>query len=272
MNHMEANPAFPKKFTPNFEPLRKDEDFKDNNDSPKVTLKPLLNVLRYEFLDDDSTLPFIVNNDLPCIELNELKLALASHRKAIGYTIDDLKGIHPSLCMHCIPMEDGFKPSIEPQRRLNPNMREVVRKEILKLLDAGIIYSISDSKWVSPVQVVPKKGGFTVLENEKGESIPTRLVTGWRMCIDYRKLNLATRKDHFPLPFIDQVLERLVKHKYFCYLDGYSGFYQIPIHPNDQEKTTFTCPYGTYAFRRMPFGLCNAPTTFQRCMTSIFSD
>ena len=95
---------------------------------------------------------------------------------------------------------------------------------------------------------------------------------GWRMCIDYRKLNKATHKDHFPLPFIDQMLERLAKHSHFCYLDGYSGFFQIPIHPDDQEKTTFTCPYGTFAYRRMPFGLCDAPATFQRCMMAIFAD
>ncbi|GJY01710.1 reverse transcriptase domain-containing protein [Tanacetum coccineum] len=98
------------------------------------------------------------------------------------------------------------------------------------------------------------------------------LVTRWRVCIEYRKLNEATRKDHFPLPFMDQMLERLAGNEFYCFLDGFSGYFQIPIDPQDQEKTTFTCPYRTFAYRRMPFGLCNAPDTFQRCMMAIFHD
>ncbi|GKA25246.1 reverse transcriptase domain-containing protein [Tanacetum coccineum] len=145
-------------------------------------------------------------------------------------------------------------------------------KQVEKLLDAGLIYPISDSPWVSPVHCVPKKGGMTVVKNDENDLIPTRLVTGWRVCIDYRKLNEAIRKDHFPLPFMDQMLERLAGNQYYCFLDGFSGYFQIPIDPKDQEKTTFTCPYGTFAYRRMPFGLCNAPGTFQRCMMAIFHD
>ncbi|XP_048228285.1 uncharacterized protein LOC125369555 [Ricinus communis] len=151
-------------------------------------------------------------------------------------------------------------------------MKEVVKKEVIKLLDVGLIYPISDSSWVSPVQVVPKKGGITVVRNEKDELIPTQTVTGFRVCIDYRRLNDATRKDHFPLPFIDQMIERLAGHMFYCFLDGFSGYFQIPIALEDQEKTTFTCPYGTFAYRRMPFGQCNAPATFQRCMMAIFED
>ncbi|GKB51520.1 putative nucleotidyltransferase, ribonuclease H [Tanacetum coccineum] len=160
----------------------------------------------------------------------------------------------------------------DQEKRLNPKVQDVVKTEILKLLDAGLIYAISDSPWVSPIHVVPKKGGTTVIANKDNELIPTRTVTGWRVCIDYRKLNDATRKDHFPLPFIDQMLERLSGNEYYCFLDGFSGYFQIPLAPEDQEKTTFTCPYGTFAYRRMPFGLCNAPATFQRCMTAIFHD
>ena len=99
-------------------------------------------------------------------------------------------------------------------------MREVVKKEVIKWLDAGIIYPMSDSKWVSPTQVVPKKSGITVVENKEGELIATRTTSNWRVCIDYRKLNSVTRKDHFPLPFIDQILERLAGQSFFCFLDG----------------------------------------------------
>ena len=105
------------------------------------------------------------------------------------------------------------------------------------------------SEWESPVQVVPKKGGMTVVKNEKDELIPQRTIIGWWMCIEYRKLNKATKKDHFPLSFINEMLEWIAKHSFFSSLDGYSGYHQIPIHQDDQSKTTFTCPYGTYAYR-----------------------
>nr|GEZ16933.1 reverse transcriptase domain-containing protein [Tanacetum cinerariifolium] len=200
-----------------------------------VELKDLPPYLEYAFLEGDDKLPVIIAKYLSVEEKTALITVLKSHKRAIAWKLSDIK-------------------------------------EVIKLLEAGLIYPISNSPWVSSVHCVPKKGGFTVMENEDNELIPTRLATGWRVCIDYRKLNEATLKDHFPPPFMDQMLERLARNQYYCFLEGFSGYFQLSIDPKDQEKTTFTCPYGTFAYRRMPFGLCNAPGTFQRCMMAIFHE
>ncbi|GJR58117.1 reverse transcriptase domain-containing protein [Tanacetum coccineum] len=242
------------------------------DEPPMVELKDLPPHLEYAFLEGNDKLPVIIAKYLKDEEKIALIKVLKLHKQALTWQLSDIKGINLEFCTHKILIEDDFKPAVQHQRRVNPKIHDVIKKEVEKLHDAGLIYPISDSPWVSPVHCVPKKGGFTVVENEENELIPTRLVTGWRVCIDYRKLNEATRKDHFPLPFMDQMLERLAGNDYYCFLDGFSGYFQIPIDPKDQEKTTFTCPYGTFAYRRMPFGLCNAPGTFQRCMMAIFHD
>uniref|UniRef100_A0A2N9H0L4 Reverse transcriptase/retrotransposon-derived protein RNase H-like domain-containing protein n=1 Tax=Fagus sylvatica TaxID=28930 RepID=A0A2N9H0L4_FAGSY len=208
-------------------------------EAPKLELKPLPVELKYAFLGQEETFPVVISSKLNDEQESKLLKILRMHKGAIGWTIADIKGISPLICTHRIYLEDNVKPSREMQRRLNPNMKEVVRAEVLKLLDVGIIYPISDSKWVSPTQVVPKKSGVTVVENENNELIPTRVTTGWRVCIDYRKLNSVTRKDHFPLPFMDQILERVAGHEYYCFLDGYSGYNQIEIALKDQEKNHF---------------------------------
>ena len=157
--------------------------------------------------------------------------------------------------MHHIYLEENAKLVRQPQRKINPLMQDVVRNEVLKLLEVGIIYPISDISWVSLTHVVPKKSRITMVKNDERELIPTRLTIGWRVCIDFRKLNIVTKKYHFPLHFLDQVLEKVDGHDYYCFLDGYSGWFQIAIALEDQEKTTFTCSFGTYAYRHMPFGL-----------------
>ncbi|GKA80165.1 reverse transcriptase domain-containing protein [Tanacetum coccineum] len=208
------------------------------DEPPKVELKDLPPHLEYTFLEGDDKLPVIIAKDLSMDEKATLIKVLKLRKRAIAWKLSNIKGINPEFCTHKILMEDDYKPeSLGKPRTLRT-----------------------------------KKGGFTVVANDENELIPTRLVTRWRVCIDYRKLNEATRKDHFPLPFMDQMLERLAGNHYNCFLDGFSGYFQIPIDPKDQEKTTFTCPYGTFAYRRMPFGLCNAPGTFQRCMLVIFHD
>ena len=212
---------------------KKQQAYEQETSAEGLTLKELPSHLKYEVLEPEKRKPVIISAALTEAEKQKLLVIMRKYKEAIAWSIEDLKGISPSICMHKILLEDIAKTSIEHQRRLNPVMKEVVIKEVLKWLNAGFIYVISDSSWVSPVHVVPKKGGFTVIRNEKNELIPTRTVTGWRVCIDYRKLNTTTRKDHFPLPFIDQMLDRLAGHLHFCFLDGYSGYNQISIAPED---------------------------------------
>ncbi|GJU58823.1 DNA-directed DNA polymerase [Tanacetum coccineum] len=188
---------------------------------PKVELKALPDHLEYALLQGDDKLSVVISSSLSTLQKGKLLKDLRSHKKAIAWGISDIKGIDPSFCTHKILMEEVYKPCVQPQRRLNLNMKVVVKKEVIKLLDAGIIYLIFDSPWVSPVQVVPKKGGMAVVRNEKNKLT----ATGWRVCIDYRKLNDTTRKDYFPLLFIDQMLERLTAHDYYCFLDGFLGYF-----------------------------------------------
>ncbi|XP_050896361.1 uncharacterized protein LOC127103118 [Lathyrus oleraceus] len=182
---------------------------------PTIELKELPKNLRYEFLDEELNRPVIVSAALNGDETNQLLDVLRKYPTTLGYNISDLKGISLFVCMPRIMLEEDSKSSREYQRRINTILSDVVKREVLKLLEDGIIYQISDSKWVNPVHVVPKKGGVTVVQNEKGEQVAKHIESGWRMCIDYRKLNKVTSKDHFPLSFIDQMLERLARHSYF---------------------------------------------------------
>ena len=178
-------------------------------EAPKLELKALPPHLRYEFLGYGDTLPIIIALDLDEQQVQSLVKVLKRFKRATGWTIADIIGIPPGICSHKIKLMPDHKPSIEHQRRLNLPMQEVMKKKIIKWLDAGVIYLIADSSWVCPVQCVPKKRGMTVLPNERNELVPMRLVTGQKFCMDYQKLNAWTKKDHFPMPFMDQMLDRL---------------------------------------------------------------
>nr|GEX39667.1 reverse transcriptase domain-containing protein [Tanacetum cinerariifolium] len=234
----------------------------DDPDSPKIN--PFYydlegDILLVEAILNSEPLPPLLNHEqyLPSFK-KELKVCEA---KTIKSSVDEppeveLKDLPPHL--EYVILEGDNKLLVIIAKELGDEEKSALIK-VLKSHKRAIAWKLSDIQ-----------GGFTVVENEENELIPTRLVTGWRVCIDYRKLNEATRKDHFPLPFMDQ--ERLAGNDFYYFHDGFSGYFQIPIDPHDQEKTTFTCPYGTFAYRRMPFGLCNAPGTFQRCMLTIFHD
>eukprot|EP00253_Pinus_taeda_P033640 PITA_33640 len=195
-----------------------------------------------------------INLNLTDVETQQLTKLLCENKEAFSWDYTNMKGISPELCTHRIYIKEGCQPICQPQRRMNPNLREIVKEELQKLLNAEFIYPIFDSKWVSPLVIIPNKNGK------------------WRVCVDYRALNKATQKDHFPLPFNDQVLDSLSGKRFFSFLDGFNGYNHIKIAPQYQDRTTFTSPWGTFCYRVLPFGLCNALATFQRAVIGIFSD
>ena len=199
--------------------VEKSSSYEENKCSEGLILKELPEHLKYAFLQPEKRNLVIISTGLTRLEEQILLETLIKYKEAIAWSIENLKGINPSICMHKILLEENARTSIERQRRLNPVMKEVVKKEVLKWLNASFIYAISDSPWVSQIHMVPKKG----------ELIPTRTVTGWRVCIDYRKLNNATKKNHYPLPLIDQMLDWLARHSHYCFLDGYFGYIHIAI-------------------------------------------
>ncbi|GJV93273.1 reverse transcriptase domain-containing protein [Tanacetum coccineum] len=242
---IEETPEQEEEVEDNFKELPLEENLRIKNsiqDPPTdLVMKPLPKHLEYAFLEKESLLPLVISALLKDDEKKRLVFLLKKHKESFAWKTSNIPSISLSFCKHKINFEDNAKPVIQRKRRLNPNMKEVVKKKL---------------------------SNFSMLN----ELVPTRTVTNWRICNDYRKLNEATRKDHFPLPFMDQMLERFAGNKYFCFLDGFSGYFQIPIEPADQEKTMFTCPYRTYAYKHMPFCLCHTPATFQRCMIAIFQD
>ncbi|GJT34699.1 hypothetical protein Tco_0925118 [Tanacetum coccineum] len=183
----------------------------------EVELKDLPPHLEYSFLEDNNKLAVIIAKDLSVDEKTALIKVLKSRKRAITWKLSDIKGINPEFCSHKILMEEEYEPAVQHQRRVNPKIHDVIKKEVEKLLDVGLIYPISDSPWVSPVHCVPKKGGMTVMTNDENELVPTRLVTGWRVCIDYRKLNEATRKDHFLLLYVHYSCHKLFDIWYWSF-------------------------------------------------------
>nr|GEY53015.1 hypothetical protein [Tanacetum cinerariifolium] len=198
--------------------IRKAKSDKSSVDEPlEVELKDLPPHIEYAFLEGDDKLPVIIAKDLSVEEKTALITVLKSYKRAIAWKLSDIKGIDPKFCTHKILMEEDFELAVQHHRRVNLKIHDVIKQEVIKLLEAGLIYPISDSLWVSPVHCVTKKGG----------------------------------------------------NQYYYFLDGFSSYFQIPINPKDQEKITFTCPYGMFAYRRMPFGLCNALGTFQSCLSHL---
>nr|GFA77086.1 reverse transcriptase domain-containing protein [Tanacetum cinerariifolium] len=244
------------------------------NDDPSLPLYQgnYMAEVRKELKICDDKLPVIIAKDLSVGEKTALITILKSHKRVIAWKLSDIKGINLEFCTHKILMEEDFEPAVQHQRRVNPKIHDVIKQEVIKLLEAGLIYPISDSPLVSLVQCVPKKGWFTVVENEDNELIPTRLVTGWRVCIDYRKLNEATRKDHFPLPFMDQMLERIAGNQYYYFLDGFLVISKFPSIPRIKRKPRSPAPMERLLIKTMEVFMDDFfvfENSFQSCLSHL---
>ena len=214
-------------------------------------MKPLPNNLKYVYLEEENKLPVIISTSLTAEQEQRLLDVLKKHKKAIGWTLADIPGISPSTCMHKILLEDGAKPVRQPQRRLNHVISDVVKKEVTKLLQAGIIYPIFDSQWVSPIHVVPKNTGLTVVKNEKEELIPIRVQNSWRVCIDYRRLNQETRKDHFACLLLIRCLSAWLVSHTIAFLMVFLVTFKFTLHLKTKRKS-----YSPGPLALLPIGGC----------------
>src|SRR5450759_5001679 len=227
--------------------------------SPEEDPSPLVKHIQYEKLIIKDGVEFYIGRDTPEAEKESLKELLLEFKDVFAWSHQELTGIDPAYGEHRIDVEDNARPVRQRQYRLNPKHSLKVKEELDTLLEAGFIYPVKHSEWVSPIVIAPKKVGAD------GK-------VKIRVCQDYRKLNEATKKDAYPLPFTDIILDHVAGHMVYTFLDGMAGYHQTNIRLCDQIYTTFITDWGTYAFRRMPFGLCNAPWTFQRIMRDIFHD
>ncbi|GJU98273.1 reverse transcriptase domain-containing protein [Tanacetum coccineum] len=245
--------------------------YEPKNEPPEVELKDLPPHLEYAFLTDNNKLPVIITKDLSDDEKTILIKVLKSRKQAIAWKLSDIKGINLEFCSHKILLEEDYEPSVQHQRRVNPKIHDVIKKEVEKLLDAGLIYPISDSPWVSPVHYVPKKGGMTVVTNDDNELVPTRLVTGWRVCIYYCKLNEATRKDHFPLRSGSNV-KRTAGYEVLIVSSMVSRVISKFLFIQMTKKRPHSPAIRNVCLSPHAFWFMQCTCTFQRCMMAIFHD
>ena len=231
----------------------------ESEESNAGRIKSIVNPMDYSKVKTQQGRTFYLANTLDDTDRQAYVSLLSEFSDVFAWSPSDLTGISPKLGEHRIDLVEGAIPVRQRQYRLNPRYSLMVKEDIDRLLEAEFIYPVVNSEWVSPIVVVPKKVGAD------GK-------VKIRVCQDFRKLNASTKKDYFPIPFTDIILDHVSGHECYSFLDGFSGYNQVFIRPEDQLKTTFTTEWGTFAFNQMPFGLCNAPGTFQRLMMDIFQD